>query len=201
MNEEKDKTAKVALRSGDGLLVADLQKDFCSGGLLAVAGGDQVVPVVNGYIDRFTRRQLPVFVTRCWHPEKHSSFISQGGPWPEHCVAGSSGAEFVDDLHLPATVHILSKGTESGNDGYSAFSSPDLKILLERMHILRLFIGGLTTDYCVFHSVCDALDLGYRVLLLTDAVRAVNAKAQDGEKAIRQMILKGAQPVTLDRLQ
>ncbi|WP_020561677.1 isochorismatase family protein [Methylosarcina fibrata] len=201
MKEERDKTVKVVLQGGDGLLVADLQKDFCPGGRLAVAGGDQVVPVVNGYIECFIRHQLPVFATRCWHPEKHSSFISQGGPWPEHCVAGSTGAEFVDELHLPATAHILSKGTESGNDGYSAFSSPELKILLERMHVSRLFIGGLATDYCVLHSVCDALDLGYRVLLLTDAVRAINAKAQDGEKAIRQMISKGAQPVTLDRLQ
>lgn len=201
MNEDTSQTTKITLRNGDVLIVNDIQKDFCPGGRLAVAEGDQVIPVLNRYIDHFIQRQLPVFATRCWHPKNHSSFIPQGGPWPEHCVAGSEGAEFADGLHLPSAVHIFSKGTEIDDEGYSVFSIPDLIMLLKEMKISRLFIGGLTTDYCILNSVCDALALGYRVLLLTDAVRAVNVHEQDGEKAVEQMIMKGAQPITLDRLQ
>jgi nicotinamidase/pyrazinamidase len=200
MNESENKTAKVELRNGDVLIVNDIQKDFCPGGRLAVPEGDQVIPVLNRYINHFVQRQLPVIATRCWHPKNHSSFIQQGGPWPEHCIAGSTGAEFADDLHLPATAHILSKGMEVDNDGYSVFSNSSLLTLLQEMKISRLFIGGLTTDYCVFNSVCDALDLGYLVMLLTDAVKAVNVQRQDGERAINTMILKGALPITVDKI-
>ncbi|MGZ8214814.1 MAG: isochorismatase family protein [Methylosarcina sp.] len=201
MNEKTSQPTKVTLRNGDVLIVNDIQKDFCPGGRLAVSEGDQVIPVFNRYIDHFVQRQLPVIATRCWHPKNHSSFIQQGGPWPEHCIAGSTGAEFADDLHLPSTAHIFSKGTEINNDGYSAFSNPGLKTLLDGMKTLRLFIGGLTTDYCVLNSVCDALDLGYQVMLLSDAVKAVNVHRQDGELAINKMILKGALPITVDKIQ
>ncbi len=187
----------IELGTGDALLAIDLQNDFLPGGRLAVTEGDRVIPVMNHYIDRFIQRQLPVFATRDWHPKNHGSFVQQGGPWPEHCVAGSTGAEFAPDLHLPAMVHIFSTGIEVENDGYSGFENSDLKMQLDKLGITRLFIGGLATDYCVFHTVCDALDLGYQVLLLIDAIRAVNVNSGDGEQAIDMMALKGAIPITL----
>jgi len=201
MNNKKNNADKVEFGLGDALMAIHLQNDFLPGGRLAVAGGDQVIPVMNNYIDRFIQRRLPVFATRDWHPKNHGSFIQQGGPWPEHCISGSKGAEFAGGLHLPATVPIFSTGTEVENDGYSGFENPDLDKHLKKMSVSRLFIGGLATDYCVLNTVCDALDLNFQVLLLTDAIRAVNVHRQDGEQAIKQMILKGAIPITLAMIQ
>lgn len=201
MNNKKNNVDKLELGRGDALLVIDIQNDFLPGGRLAVPDGDQVIPVMNCYIDRFTQRQLPVFATRDWHPKNHDSFIQQGGPWPEHCIAGSTGAEFAPGLNLPATVHIISTGMEAEKDGYSGFENTDLKKQLEQLSVSRLFTGGLATDYCVLHTVCDALNLNYQVLLLTDAVRAVNVHLQDGKQAINKMLVKGAIPLTLAMIQ
>ncbi len=201
MNNNKNIADKIELGAGDALLAVDIQNDFLPGGRLAVAEGDQVIPVMNNYIDRFIHRQLPVFATRDWHPKNHGSFIKQGGPWPEHCIAGSIGAELARFLHLPANAQIFSTGIEVENDGYSGFENPDLKKELEKLNVTRLFIGGLATDYCVFHTVCDALSLNYQVFLLIDAMRAVNVHRQDGELALNKMILKGAKPITLAIIQ
>jgi nicotinamidase/pyrazinamidase len=201
MNNKKNNAEKIELGIGDALLVIDIQNDFLPGGRLAVAEGDQVIPVMNNYIDRFIQRQLPVFATRDWHPKNHGSFIKQGGPWPEHCIAGSTGAEFARDLYFPATAPVFSTGIEVENDGYSGFENPELNKQLQQLGISRLFIGGLATDYCVLNTVCDALNRNYEVLLLTDAVRAVNVHKQDGEQAINKMILKGAILITLAMIQ
>jgi nicotinamidase/pyrazinamidase len=191
----------IELGIGDALLVIDIQNDFLPDGRLPVAEGDQVIPVINSYIDCFIHHHLPVLATRDWHPKNHGSFIKQGGKWPEHCVAGSTGAEIAQGLHLPASAPIFSTGIEVENDGYSGFENPYLNTQLEILSVSRLFIGGLATDYCVFNTVCDALKLNYKVLLLTDAVRAVNVNRQDGEQAINKMLLKGAIPITLDMIQ
>jgi nicotinamidase/pyrazinamidase len=191
----------VELKASDALLIIDIQNDFLPGGRLAVFEGNQVIPVINRYIDRFSRQQLPIFATRDWHPKNHGSFLKQGGTWPEHCVAGSTGAEFAASLHLPAAVHIISKGTEAEKDGYSGFSNPDLKKQLDLMGVSRLFIGGLATDYCVLNTVCDALNLDFEVFLLADAVRAVNVRQHDGELAIKKMMQKGARLMTLATIQ
>ena len=201
MNNDKNNTDKVELGIGDALLIIDIQNDFLPGGRLAVPEGDHVIPVLNNYIDRFIQRQLPVFATRDWHPKNHGSFIKQGGPWPDHCIAGSNGAEFARSLHLPASAPVFSTGIEAENDGYSGFENPDLNEQLKKLSVSRLFIGGLATDYCVLHTVCDARVLKYQVLLLVDAVRAVNVHRQDGEQAINQMISKGAIPITLAMIQ
>jgi nicotinamidase/pyrazinamidase len=201
MNIRKNNTGKVELGIDDALLVIDIQNDFLPGGRLAVPESDLVIPVMNNHIDRFIERHLPVFATRDWHPNNHQSFHQQGGPWPEHCIAGSTGAEFAHDLYLPATVQIFSKGTEVEDEGYSDFENPEMKKQLEKLNVSRLFIGGLATDYCVLYTVCDALNLNYQVLLLTDAIRAVNVHRQDGERAINNMILKGAIPITLAMVQ
>lgn len=200
MNKQQNSTDKVELDIGDALLISDIQNDFLPGGSLAVLEGDRIIPVLNGYIDQFSNRQLPVFVTRCWHPVNHCSFIRQGGPWPEHCVAGSKGAEFSADLHLPVSAYIISKGTDVEREGYSSFSNRTFKEQLDNAGVRRLFIGGLTTDYCVLNTVRDALNYHYKVFLLIDAIRAVNVSRQDGEDAINEMIEKGAIPITLSMI-
>ncbi|MFO0733116.1 MAG: isochorismatase family protein [Nitrospiraceae bacterium] len=80
------------LQQGDALIVVDVQNDFLPGGALGISGGDRIVPILTAYIARFQARGLPIFVTRDWHPPNHCSFLPQGGPWPPHCVAGSSGS-------------------------------------------------------------------------------------------------------------
>jgi len=96
-------------------------------GNLAVPEGDQIIPVLNGFIDHFINRKLPVFATRDWHPSNHCSFIQQGDPWPEHCIAGTKGAEFSSALHLPVSVKIFSKASDAEQDSYSDFANPTFK--------------------------------------------------------------------------
>ncbi|MFA5924738.1 MAG: isochorismatase family protein [Methylococcaceae bacterium] len=115
MTNKQKSTDEIELGKGDVLLISDIQNDFQAGGSLADLEGDQVIPVLNGYIDQFSNRQLPIFAIRDWHHPNHCSFIQQGGPWPEHCIAGSKGAESTSDLHLPVSTYIISKGTAGEN--------------------------------------------------------------------------------------
>jgi nicotinamidase/pyrazinamidase len=183
--------------SKDALIVVDVQNDFCPGGTLAVKEGDQVVPVLNRYIDQFTKAGLPIFATRDWHPEKTSHFITGGGPWPPHCIQGSQGARFHPDLKLPPDTVVVSAGMGSDEDGYSGFLGRDdsgvkLIDLLRQRGIERIFVGGLATDYCVKHTVLDGLKEGLEVVLLTDSVRGVNLKPGDSASAIEEMLRAGA---------
>ena len=183
--------------SKDALIVVDVQNDFCPGGTLAVKEGDQVVPVLNRYIDQFTKAGLPIFATRDWHPEKTSHFITGGGPWPPHCIQGSQGAQFHPDLKLPPDTVVVSAGMGSDEDGYSGFLGRDdsgvkLVDLLRQRGIKRIFVGGLATDYCVKHTVLDGLKEGLEVVLLTDSVRGVNLKPGDSANAIEEMLRAGA---------
>src|SRR5690242_12869944 len=100
------------LRSGDALVVVDVQRDFLPGGTLAVPHGDEVVPVLNRYIEDFVAARLPVFATRDWHPPDHCSFRARGGPWPPHCVQESEGARYAPGLALPESATIVSKDVE-----------------------------------------------------------------------------------------
>jgi nicotinamidase/pyrazinamidase len=193
-------SSKIQLQSSDALLIVDIQNDFLPGGSLAVPAGDRVIPVINAYIAKFQQYGLPVYATRDWHPSKHNSFSAQGGPWPEHCVAGSKGAEFSPGLLLPETARVVSKGTDKSLDGYSGFAGTALHSHLDHARIKQLFVGGLATDYCVLNTVRDALDYGYRVFLLQDAVRAVNVSPEDGDDAEQEMLANGAEPITLDML-
>lgn len=187
-------------QSGDALLIIDVQVDFLSGGSLAVPGGDRVVPVLNGYIAAFRRAGLPIVATRDWHPPDHCSFRARGGPWPPHCVAGSRGAGFATLLELPYEAIVVSKATTPDQDAYSGFQGTDLNRLLREAGIGRVFVGGLATDYCVLNTVRDALRLGYRSVLLVDAVRAVDVQAGDGERAVAEMLQSGAVAATLRQL-
>jgi nicotinamidase/pyrazinamidase len=185
---------------GDGLLVVDVQRDFLPGGALAVPAGDEVVPVLNRYLARWRLLGLPVFASRDWHPTDHLSFRDHGGPWPPHCVAGSVGAQFAPGLALPRDVEIVSTGVERDCEGYSAFDRTDLDDRLRRGGVRRLFVGGLATDYCVRHTVHDALAHGYAVALLVDAIRAIDRRPGDGRRAEMEMSRRGASRVRLDAL-
>lgn len=183
---------KPRLQAGDALLIVDVQRDFLPGGSLAVPDGDAVVAPLNAWISRFDAEGLPIFATFDWHPADHCSFREQGGPWPAHCIAGTPGAGFADGLALPPGAFRLPKATGRDVDAYSGFSGTELHLQLQWAMVRRLFIGGLATDYCVLRSVLDARRLGYGVVLLCDAMRAVDLQPGDGERAIADMLAAGA---------
>lgn len=191
-SREAAELPSVSPRAGDALLLVDVQRDFLPGGSLAVPRGDEVVRPLNSCIGAFLALELPVIATRDWHPADHCSFHSRGGRWPPHCVAGTRGAYFAPNLHLPRDAVIVSKATARNKEAYSGFEGTTLDALLRQAKVRRLFIGGLATDYCVLNTVRDALRLGYDAVLLIDAIRAVNADAGDGERAIADMKNLGA---------
>ncbi|MDR3402048.1 MAG: nicotinamidase [Chthoniobacter sp.] len=184
----------------DALIIVDVQNDFLPGGSLAVPGGNEIIPILNTYIAKFERRGQPIFASRDWHPPDHCSFRDHGGIWPVHCVAGTRGSAFAAALKLPATASVISKGIERNTETYSAFGTNALETALHEEGIRRLFIGGLATDYCVRHTVNDALVRGFEVLLLRDAVRAVDLQRGDGDRACTEMLAHGAVPITIERL-
>lgn len=186
-------------RAGDALLLVDVQQDFLPGGSLAVPEGGRVIAPLRRCVDLFESRELPVFATHDWHPGDHCSFRTQGGPWPEHCVAGSAGAAFSPALHLPASVQVVSKGTLAAQEAYSGFAGTDLERRLSAQAVRRLFIGGLATDYCVAETVQDARRRGFDVVVLRDAIAPVDAHPGDGDRAIERMTQLGA--VLLDSTQ
>jgi nicotinamidase/pyrazinamidase len=185
----------------DALLIVDVQNDFLPGGKLAVPSGEEVIPVLNRAITLFGWHALPVYATRDWHPADHCSFTAQGGPWPPHCIAGTAGAAFAHALALPPMAHIVSKATLAEKDAYSGFAGTELAQQLRAQRVTRLFIGGLATDYCVLNTVRDALAQGFDVVLLLDAIRAVELKPDDGQTAIDEMVARGAEAVPFSVLE
>lgn len=187
-------------KDNDALILVDVQNDFLPGGALAVPNGDQIIPVLNGYIERFAAKKLPIFATRDWHPPDHCSFQPQGGPWPPHCIAGTLGAQLAPSLKLPANARVISKATDPKREAYSGFDGTDLEQKLRQLGSQRLFVGGLATDYCVLNTVKDARRLGFEVFVLIDAVRAVNVSPGDEQKALDEMQRQGARFITLKDL-
>jgi nicotinamidase/pyrazinamidase len=186
------------MQGRDALVIIDVQNDFCPGGALAVSHGDQVVPALNRYIDKFRRSNLPIIATRDWHPEKTTHFKAYGGLWPPHCIQGTQGAEFHADLALPADTVVVSSGIGPDEEGYSGFEGRDdqgasLADVLRANAVGRIFVGGLATDYCVKHTVLDGLKHGFKVTVLKDAIRGVNLKPEDSERAIAEMSEAGAE--------
>ncbi len=191
--------------SRDALVIVDVQNDFCPEGSLAVPAGDKVVPVLNRYIERFAALKAPIFASCDWHPAVTKHFKAYGGVWPPHCVQGTKGAEFHADLQLPCEAVIVSKGMDPDQDAYSAFQAEDpngmpFAAALGEQGVQRLFVGGLTTDYCVKATVLDALREGFQVVVLEDAIRAVDLSLGDGAKALEEMKAAGATLATLSDL-
>ena len=176
----------------EALVVIDVQNDFCPGGALAVAGGDEIVPIVNGLIQSFDH----VVLTQDWHPAGHSSFASSHpgkqpfetiampyGPqtlWPDHCVQGTPGALFHPDLVWTKAELVIRKGFRKEIDSYSAFYENDhatptgLGGYLKERGISKVTMVGLATDFCVAFSALDARRLGFDVTVRLDACRAID---------------------------
>jgi nicotinamidase/pyrazinamidase len=164
-----------------GLLVVDVQNDFCPGGSLAVPGGDKVVPVINTIMKNF-----PVVVaSKDWHPHQTVHFTK----WPVHCVHNTKGAEFHPDLESERIQQVFLKGTGNKDDGYSAYEATNLDLAryLKEKGIDELYVAGLATDYCVRASALDSVKNGFKTYLVTDAIAAVDVKPGDGEAAIEEM--------------
>jgi len=182
------------------LLIVDVQNDFCPGGALAVPRGDRVIPPLNQYIATAVAGHVPIYASRDWHPSGSRHFKPYG-EWPPHCVQGTDGARFHPDLHLPSSAIILTKGDDPNAAGYSAFegrtgSGTSFLDELRERGIDRLFVGGLATDYCVKHSVLDALRAGMRVTVLEDAVAGVEVQPGDSSRAMTEMLDAGATTAT-----
>lgn len=184
-------------RERDALIIVDVQNDFCPGGSLAVPEGDQVIPPINALL---RKAQCLVIATRDWHPDDHCSFKEKGGTWPVHCVRETKGAEFHPDLDISRVGEIISKGTDPEKEAYSGFEGTDLIGLLRQKGINRVFISGLATEYCVKATALDALKEGFQVVVLEDAIKGVEVKAGDIEKAIAEMKASGVVFTTSDQL-
>ena len=168
-----------------GLLIVDVQNDFCPGGALAVSEGDNVVPVINQVMDKFTF----VVASKDWHPKASVHFRH----WPPHCVQNTNGAEFHPQLLSKKIQQVFLKGTRDKDDGYSAFEATnlDLNEYLISKGITELYITGLATDYCIKASAIDAAKKGFRVFVVTNAVSAVNVKPEDGQESLQLMKAAG----------
>jgi len=195
------------MEKGSALLIVDVQKDFCPGGSLAVAGGDEIIPVINNYIRLFQEKGLLILASRDWHPETSVHFKTRGGIWPVHCVQGSEGAQFHPEMRLPESAVILSKGMNpEKNDEYSDFQAVTeqgvpFPEFLKEQGISRFYISGIATDYCVKATVIDALNNGFAVTLLEDAIIGVELNPGDSARAIDEMIAAGATLEDIDQLQ
>jgi nicotinamidase/pyrazinamidase len=199
------------------LLIVDIQNDFCPGGALAVPYGDSVVPVVNKLTGRFDA----VIQTQDWHPEGHSSFASSHegkNPyetielnygtqvlWPDHCVQGTSGADFHPGLNTEKTEVIIRKGFRKEIDSYSAFFENDQKTTtgltgyLKQRGITDLYTTGLATDFCVKWSVLDGMDEGFTMHIVKDAVQGIDLDGSLG-LAWKEMAEKGVNFTTSGEL-
>ena len=186
------------------LVIVDVQNDFCPGGALPVAEGDQVVPVINDLQRHFDL----VVATQDWHPPDHLSFAANhdktpgevidlnGQPqilWPVHCVQGSPGADFVPGLDTSGIQKVFRKGTDKAVDSYSGFFDNDhrhdtgLGDYLRQQRVNEVYLAGLATDYCVKYSALDARSLGFPTAVIVDACRGVELQPGDVQRALDEM--------------
>jgi nicotinamidase/pyrazinamidase len=187
------------------LLIIDVQNDFCPGGSLAVDDGDAVVPVINRLMPSFER----IIATQDWHPTDHVSFASSHPGrkpldvvdaegvaqvlWPDHCVQATRGADFHLRLAVGRIELVLRKGIRRSLDSYSAFFENDhrtdtgLRFYLKGLGAREIFICGLATDYCVLASALDARRLGFKVSVIRDACRGVDAPPGNVDRALAEM--------------
>lgn len=159
-------------RSGDALLVVDVQNDFCRGGALPRAGAEDAIPVLNLWIAAALQAGIPVFASRDWHPAGHVSFCTAAGEWPAHCLQDSWGADFHPELNLPGEVVIVSKGTRFDRDERSPFDRTGLTARLRSDGISRLWIGGLAHGKGVEATIAAALSDGFAAVVIEDAIGA-----------------------------
>ena len=175
----------------DVLLITDIQRDFLPGGSLAVRGGEQVIAPLKRLTAVFRSAGAEVYASRDWHPVNHCSFREQGGPWPAHCLMGSSGAEFADELNWDDPSHVISKATHPEHEAYSAFDQTELHFPIEekwdQTPVYRR--AGHRVLYSE-HSV-GRKKLGYEVYVVEDAIRGLSP--EDEFRARQEMAWEGAQ--------
>jgi nicotinamidase/pyrazinamidase len=192
----------------DALLIVDFQNDFTPGGALPVEHGDEIAEPINAIADRFDL----VVATRDWHPPDHGSFegvdvdpekwhgIDPPGIWPVHCVQGTPGAELYPALDRSKIDEVVDKAQDRYTQGYSSFHRNDLAERLRERGVDHVYVAGLATDYCVKNTVLDALEEGFQVTVVTDAVRGIDAKPGDSERALKEMRNAGAAAITSSTL-
>jgi len=174
---------------GRALVIVDFQNDFTPGGALGVPEGDAIAPRIDA-LARSGDFDL-VVATRDWHPPDHGSFAAEGGPWPEHCVAGTPGAELHPGLDRALVDVVVDKGQDRDTQGYSGFQATPLESLLREHDVDAVTVVGLATDYCVKHTALDALRAGFAVSVDPRAVRAVEVEPGDGERALEAIRAAG----------
>ncbi|MBA3261803.1 MAG: nicotinamidase [Thermoleophilaceae bacterium] len=173
------------------LLIIDFQNDFTAGGALAVPDGDAIADRVNGLIGSGDFDL--VVATRDWHPPDHASFTDQGGPWPPHCVQGTHGAELHPSVPREKIDAVVDAGYERDLEGYSGFEQTDLASILRAHAIDEVMVAGLATDYCVKQTAADALREGFRVTIDRGAIRGIDVRPGDSERALVELRAAGAE--------
>jgi nicotinamidase/pyrazinamidase len=188
---------------GTALIIVDAQNDFADpDGSLSVPGAAETVAAINREVSAAILGGAILVATQDWHPERTPHFVTDGGPWPVHCVGGTWGAALYPSLELPEGVALIRKGA-SGEDGYSGFTMRDpqtgqttptaLEGLLRQAGVEAVAVVGLATDYCVKATALDAVDLGFETSVLTDAVAAVNVQPGDGDRALDELRSAGVE--------
>lgn len=204
---------KITPTATDVFIVVDVQKCFIPGGSLAVAKGDEVVPLINAIAKKFQY----VVMTQDWHTADHISFASQHAGknpfevidlpygkqvlWPDHCVQGTEGAEFAPGLDIPHAQLVIRKGYHRSVDSYSTFMEADQKTptgltgYLKQRGVKRCFLAGLATDFCVAWSAMDARTAGFQAVVIEDASRGINLGGTGLDAAWKEMAKKGVQRI------
>jgi nicotinamidase/pyrazinamidase len=180
----------------DALLIVDVQNDFCPGGALAVPSGHEVIPVIN----RLLKHGWLAVATMDWHPADHCSFEPHGGSWPPHCVQGTAGAELHPDLDATQIQLVITKGSHPHEEAYSGFHGTELAATLRAKGVRRVVVCGIATDYCVRATAHDALQEGFEVLVLEDAIQGVEVNAGDCQRAIEELRQAGARMIVSSEL-
>ncbi|UCH08403.1 MAG: bifunctional nicotinamidase/pyrazinamidase [Deltaproteobacteria bacterium] len=202
----------IAIEPRDALIVVDIQNDFMPGGALAVKDGDKIVSGINVVMKKFHKNGARNILTQDWHPKDHLSFASRHeekkpfdpidrvlgiGPvlWPDHCIQGSKGSEFYDQLDVTMAHLIIRKGIDREIDSYSTFTENDrqtdtgLAGYLKNANLKRIFIGGLALDYCVYWSAMDGLRKGFETLVIVELCKGIAEETID--KAMNDMTENG----------
>jgi len=204
----------IKIKAKDALVIVDVQNDFMPSGALQVKGGDEIVAPINRLAERLHKHVNIIVMTQDWHPPGHLSFASVHGKqpydpyeaegigpvlWPDHCVQGSSGADFHPELEVKCAKALIRKGYNPKVDSYSAFIENDKKSYtglsgyLNCLGISRIIVCGLALDYCVYWTALDGEDLEFQVVVPIDLTRPIDSPPGHLSEALNSMLRKGVQ--------
>jgi nicotinamidase/pyrazinamidase len=155
------------------LIVVDVQRDFCEGGALPAADTLSLLRPLQDTIQTARRAGAAIVYTKDWHPKDHSSYETEGGPWPVHCAAGTPGAELMPPLQAAPDEVVIHKGVERDGAGYSGFELTGLDKKLKELDVDQIAVTGIATEYCVRATALDALKAKLPTVILIDLIRAV----------------------------